>query len=169
MAFHIVVLPAAAMAGEADLSASGDLWQNHLSSCMGKIGCAPFVGSNFDSMAFSPSNVVLSDNIIGEAKKFAKGFTLNDTTVNLGEIDRVGPGGNYLTSEQTLASLPELPGTNTLWPSFDLDSWKEQGMPKAEKFLIDYTKDIYTQAIKASDQNFDLIKKGEDYIVHRLT
>ncbi|MCP4648083.1 MAG: hypothetical protein GY852_10200, partial [bacterium] len=92
----------------ADLLASENLWLNHLSSCMGKIGCAPFVGGNFDSMAFSPSTVVLSDQIIGKAKAFVKGFTLTEESVNHQEIARVGHGGNYLTSEQTLAALGKL-------------------------------------------------------------
>jgi trimethylamine--corrinoid protein Co-methyltransferase len=152
----------------ADLSASGDLWQNHLSSCIGKVGCVPFVGGNFDSLAFSPSTVVLSNHIIGEIKKFAKGFTLNDKTIDAADIDHVGHGGNYLTSEQTLASLSELQTTNAIWPSLGLNSWKEQGMPKAEKFLIDYTKDLYSKAKKASDKNMGLIKKGEDYIINNL-
>ena len=42
----------------ADLSAAGDLWQNHLTSCLGKVGCVPFVGGNFDSMVFSPATAV---------------------------------------------------------------------------------------------------------------
>jgi trimethylamine:corrinoid methyltransferase-like protein len=152
----------------ADLSASGDLWQNHLSSCIGKIGCAPFIGGNFDSMAFSPSTVILSNYIIGEAKKFAKGFSLNDETVNLTEIDEVGHGGNYLMSEQTLDSLSDLQTAQTIWPSLDLNSWKEQNMPKVEEFLIDYSKELYSKAIKASDENIDIIKKGEDYIINTL-
>jgi len=150
----------------ADLSASGDLWQNHLSSCLGKIGCAPFVGGNFDSMVFSPSTVILSNHIIGETKKFANGFTLNDKTVNAAEIDDVGHGGNYLTSEQTLAHLSDLETTNNIWPSLGLSSWKEQGKPKVEKLLIDYSKDLYSKAKNASDENIDIIKKGEDYIIN---
>ncbi len=153
----------------ADLLASGDLWQNHLSSCIGKVGCVPFVGGNFDSMAFSPTTVVLSDHIIGEAKKFAKGFTLNDETVNQGEINNVGHGGNYFTSEQTLASLSELKTANAIWPSLTLDLWKEQGMPKAVKLLIDYTKDLFSKAKKASDENMHIVKKGEDFIVNTLS
>ena len=47
-----------------DLLASGDLWLNHLTACLGKVGMAPFVGGNFDSTAFSPATVVLSDYII---------------------------------------------------------------------------------------------------------
>lgn len=147
-----------------DLLASGDLWQNHLSSCVGKVGCVPFVGGNFDSMAFSPSNVVLSNHIIGETRKFAKGFTLNDERVNIDEIDRVGHGGNYFTSDQTLASLSEIDTTNAIWPSLNLDLWKSQSMPKAEKFLLDFTKDLFDKAIKLSDENAEIINKGEGFI-----
>jgi trimethylamine--corrinoid protein Co-methyltransferase len=153
----------------ADLLASADLWQNHLTSCIGKVGCAPFVGGNFDSMAFSPTTVVLSDHIISEVKKFAKGFNLNEETVNLDEIDQVGHGGNYLTSEQTLASLSGISPGNEIWSSLSLDSWKELGLPKAEQKLINFTKDIYSRAIKASEENIDMIKKGEDFINAKLT
>ncbi len=148
----------------ADLPASGNLWLNHLSSCIGKVGCAPFVGGTFDSMAFSPSTVVLSNHIIGEARKFAKGFTLNDEAVNLHEIEDVGHGGNYFTSEQTLASLYKLSSTNEIWPSLNLGAWKEQYMPTAEKALIETTKDLFSKAKKGSEDAIDIIKKGEDYI-----
>lgn len=147
-----------------DLLASGDLWQNHLSSCIGKVGCVPFVGGNFDSMAFSPSNVVLSNHIIAESRKFAKGFNLNDERVNLNEIDQVGHGGNYFTSEQTLASLSEIDTTNAIWPSLNLDLWKSQSMPKAEKFLLNFTKELFDKAIKLSDENAEIINKGEGFI-----
>jgi len=148
----------------ADLLASGNLWLNHLSSCLGKIGCAPFVGSNFDSLAFSPATVVLSDQIIARARTFAAGFSINDQTVNLQEIARVGHGGDYLTSEQTLASLDKLSNTDTVWSSLSLEAWKEQNMLSAEKELIDYTQDLFARAILASEESTDIIKKGEEYI-----
>ena len=148
----------------ADLLASGNLWLNHLSSCIGKVGCAPFVGGNFDSMVFSPTTVVLSNQIIGEAKKFARGFAINDETVNLHEIDQVGHGGDYFTSEQTLASLHDLSNTDNIWSSLSLEAWKEQHMPTAENELIQYTQDLYSKAILASEENADIIKKGEEYI-----
>lgn len=153
----------------ADLLASGDLWQNHLSSCIGKVGCAPFVGGNFDSMAFSPVNTVLSNHIIGEAKKFANGFSLSEKAVNTDEINQVGHAGNYLTSEDTLASLSDLKKANTIWPSLDLNSWREQGMPKADKILVDFTEDLFDKAKKLSGENIDIIKKGEDYINNNPT
>lgn len=148
----------------ADLLASGNLWLNHLSSCLGKIGCAPFVGGNFDSTAFSPSNIVLSDQIIGKAKAFVEGFTLNEETVNLQEITRVGHGGDYLTSEQTLAALDKLSTTDNIWPSLSLEAWQDQQKPSAEKELINYTQDLYSKAIKASEDVASIIHKGEEYI-----
>jgi len=148
----------------ADLLASGELWLNHLSSCIGKIGCAPFVGGTFDSLAFSPTTVVLSNHIIGDARKFAKGFTLNNETVNLQEISSVGHGGNYLTTEQTLASLDEISTTDEIWSTLSLDAWKKQNKPTAEKELIDYTKDLFSRAKKASENAIGIIEKGEDYI-----
>lgn len=166
---HFYMVPHCGTSGSgngwaADLSASGDLWQNHLTSCISNVGCVPFVGGNFDSMAFSPATVVLSDYIIGEVKKFANGFTINEQNINIAEMDQIGHGGNYLTSEQTLASLADIRNADPIWPSLQMDAWKEQGMPKAEKFLIDRTRDLYAKALKESENNLEIIKKGEAYL-----
>jgi len=147
-----------------DLMASGNLWLNHLSSCMGKIGCAPFVGGNFDSMAFSPATVVLSSQIIGEARKFARGFVLDENSVNLKEIDQVGHGGDYFTSEQTLASMQELNTADSIWTSLSLEAWEQLDRPTAEKELIDQTQDLYSRAQKESESSMDIIMEGEQYI-----
>ena len=148
----------------ADLPASEDLWINHLSSCLGKIGCAPFVGGNLESLAFSPSTVVLSNHIIGEAKKFARGFSLDDESVNLDDIVRVGHGGDYFTSEQTLASLEELGTVKALWPSLRLGDWKARGMPSADMELTETTMNLYAKAREAVTERKELIKKGEHLI-----
>ncbi len=148
----------------ADLLASADLWQNHLTSCIGKVGCVPFVGSSFDSMAFSPANVVLSNHIIGEAKKYAEGFCITDNCVNLKEIDKVGHGGNYFTSEQTLASLSDINTTKSIWPHLTLDSWKNEGKPRADKKLLEMSNELFANAISASEENNEIIKKGEEFI-----
>lgn len=149
----------------ADLITSGNLWLNHLTSCIGKVGCAPFIGSNFDSMVFSPATVVLSNHIIGEARKFARGFNLDEEAVNLKEIEDAGHGGNYFTSDQTLASFDEPRTTNEIWSVLSLESWREKNRPGAEKDLIDLTKDLYSKAEKESEENEDIVKKGEEFII----
>jgi len=148
----------------ADLITSGNLWLNHLSSCIGKIGCAPFVGGNFDSMVFSPSTVVLSDQIIGEVRKFARGFVLTEETICLNDIAHVGHGGNYFTSKKTLEALKDFGSTNSMWSIMNLDMWQKLKMPTAENALIEYTRDLYSKAIKESELNMETIKKGEAYI-----
>lgn len=153
----------------ADLLSTGHLWLNHLSSCMGKVGCAPFVGGNFDSLVFSPATAVLSNQIIGEARKFVRGFALNDEAVNLQEIEKVGQGGNYFTSEQTLAFLQELGNADELWPAMSLQFWKEQGMPSPEEELLARASELFARARKASEDSMDLIKKGEEYIEKACT
>ncbi len=151
-----------------DLLASGDLWMNHLTSCIGKVGMAPFVGGNFDSTAFSPTTVVMSDYIIGKTRKFAGGFVLNDDTINMDEIKTVGHGGNYLTSSQTLAALDGLNPPNNMWPSMSFDNWELQGYPTPKKMLRDYTKTLYEQARVFSHEIDEITRKGEDYILKSL-
>ena len=148
----------------ADLIASGHFWLNHLSSCLGKVGCVPFVGGNFDSMVFSPASVVLSNQIIGEARNFSRGFSIGNGADYLKEIALIGHGGDFLTSEYTLAELDKLNNSDTIWSSLDLESWKKQDMPGAEEELKEITRELYSGAIKASERNQELIKKGEAYI-----
>jgi len=149
---------------DADLSASGDLWMNHLTSCIGKIGCAPFVGGNFDSKVFSPSTVVLSDFIIGEAREFSKGFPLNDENVDVAGIAAVGHGGHYLTSKQTLASLERWRKAGPPWPPLNLESWKQRSNPRPETFVAERTRKLYAQAVKEAARNRDIIERGEKLI-----
>lgn len=148
----------------ADIPAAGDLWVNHLSSCLGKVGCAPFVGGNLESLAFSPSTVVLSDYIIGETKKFARGFNLDEKTVKLEEIHRVGHGGDYFTSEQTLASLEISGETRAPWSQMSLDLWRAQGRPSAEKELAELSADLYSRAQQHTREQIDMVLKGEQII-----
>jgi trimethylamine--corrinoid protein Co-methyltransferase len=76
-----------------DLPASSSLWLNHLTSCMGKVGLAPFVGGNLGSKAFSPAMVVYADEVIEQARRFTGGFKLDDENIGLVEIEEAGPGG----------------------------------------------------------------------------
>jgi len=150
----------------ADLPAAGHLWLNHLTSCIGKVGCVPFVGGNFDSMAFSPALAVLSDLVIAETRTFARGFDLNDETVNLEEINKLGPAGNFFTSEQTLSLLTGKPVRSELWPSLNLKQWEDQKMPRADDELIAYTCELYKKARLKTEDSRDIIAKGDEFIAN---
>lgn len=58
----------------ADLIASEALMMNHLTSCLGKVGLAPFVGGSFGSKVFSPTTVVNANEVIEQSSHFTNGF-----------------------------------------------------------------------------------------------
>ncbi|KAA3662230.1 MAG: hypothetical protein DWQ10_02875, partial [Calditrichaeota bacterium] len=148
----------------ADLSAAGALWMNHLTSCMGKSGLAPFVGGNFDSLVFSPATVVYADEIIRQARLFAQGFPLNDESIALEQIETIGPGGNFLDSDLTLSLFHEMNAQNSaIWPGFSLESWQTQGAPKADAVLKKRTLEIVADLKPAVDHD-TLMEKGEEFI-----
>jgi trimethylamine--corrinoid protein Co-methyltransferase len=147
-----------------DLLAAGGLWMNHLTSCMSKVGMAPFVGGNFDSTAFSPTTVVMSDYIIGKARKFARGFVLDENSVDLDEINEVGHGGNYLTSSHTLDAMIDFNRQNELWPLMSMESWQQKGSPSPKKLLREYTLELLDKAGETNAEVEDILKRGEEII-----
>jgi trimethylamine--corrinoid protein Co-methyltransferase len=146
-----------------DLPASGSLWLNHLTSCIGKVGLAPFVGGNLGSKVFSPAMVVYADEVIEQARRFAAGFNLDEENVGLGEIEEAGPGGHFLTSELTLARFKRDYAPSRFFPRLSLESWQDQGHPRADQMLREYTVQLLEQAAPPSDHD-ELIARGEAFI-----
>jgi len=147
----------------ADLFAGDLLWMNHLTSCLGKIGMAPFVGGNFYSKVFSPAIVVYANAVIRKARMIAQGISLTDGPDILAEIKSVGPGGSFLTAESTLKNCRKLPQDDLIWPHLSLEKWQSRGCPKAEEYLRKFT--VYSMEQMAKPQDHDeLIAKGERFI-----
>lgn len=65
--------------------------------------------------------LVLNDEIIGMARRIVKGIEITDDTLMLDAIDRVGPGGHFLTEKETAERCRE-----EIWiPSLmDRTSWE---------------------------------------------
>jgi len=147
---------------------AGDLhWMNHLTSCLGKVGMAPFVGGNFYSVVFSPAILVYANEVIRKVRIFEKGFSLIDDSGILDEIKSVGPGGNFLTAESTIKNCRTQPRDNVIWPHISLEKWQSRGCPKADEFLRKYTTEIM-EKMSAPQDHDELIEKGERFI-HNLT
>ncbi len=123
-----------------DVLGSGTLWMNHLTSSMGKTGLAPFVGGNFDSQAFSPNLVVYSNEVIRQVRQLSYGFTMDKSALELDDIHAVGPGGNFLMSEQTLQHFLEVNEQHSqIWPGYSLEKWMEEDSPSATDHLRKHT------------------------------
>jgi len=147
----------------ADILGAGTIWTNHLTSCIGKVGMAPFVGGNFDSLAFSPNLVVYSNEIIRQARQFAKGFSLDKESIRLDDISKIGPGGNYLGSQLTMKHCRDTSHMSAIWPTLNIEKWQEKGNPQAEKVLREKTMDILTK-LEIPDDHDALIERGEQFI-----
>jgi len=74
-----------------------------------------------------PGGLVMCDEIISYVKRFVRGFDLDDVHVGLDVIREVGPGGDFLSTEQTM----ELFKTEHWQPEQvnrdNLDSWLMKG------------------------------------------
>jgi trimethylamine--corrinoid protein Co-methyltransferase len=84
-----------------DLLAAGTLWMNQLTSVVGKVGLAPFVGSSLNSKAFSPALTVYGDEVIGQARLFAEGFEVDDASLGVAEaIEQLRGDGHFLRTSR---------------------------------------------------------------------
>lgn len=78
------------------------------------------------SALISPKYLVLVDEILSMVSQYMRGIVVNDETLALDLIDRVGPAGNYLEAAHTRRNF------RTVWYSklFDrttYDVWRQQG------------------------------------------
>jgi trimethylamine--corrinoid protein Co-methyltransferase len=146
-----------------DLLAAGTYWMNHVTSCIGKVGLAPFVGDTLGSKAFSPANVVFVHEVIEQALRFAQGIRLDDASVDLDEIVKVGPGGNFLLSDLTLKLYRSAYYTNPIFPRWSLEKWQEQGRPRAIDLLRSHTCHMMAE-LCAPEDHADLMAQGEAFI-----
>jgi trimethylamine--corrinoid protein Co-methyltransferase len=151
----------------ADLISSETLCINHLTSCLGKVGLAPFVGGSFGSKVFSPTMVVYANDIIEQARQFTKGFTINDDTVSIDEMEKIGVGGNFISSRQTMKLFRNAYHTSAIFPRLTLEKWQELNSPDAMKFLRERTIKLINHGNVPEDQP-ELLKKGEYIINNRL-
>jgi len=146
-----------------DLVAGGSLWLDHLTTCLGKVGLAPFVGGNLGSKAFSPALAVYANDVIEQARRFAAGFAFDETQVGLDEIQQAGPGGDFLTAGLTLERFRKDYYTSQVFPRLSLETWQEKGQPQADQYLRERTVQLLAHAVPPDDQG-ELLARGEAFI-----
>jgi trimethylamine--corrinoid protein Co-methyltransferase len=146
-----------------DLLAADLLWMNHLTSCTGCAGLAPFVGGNFDSLVFSPATVVYGAEVIRQARAFAAGLALDEEMVGFGEIAESGPGGDFLGAGLTLRHFRSADHENHLWPRRGLGAWQEAGAPSAEALLRKRAVELLASTEPPADHD-ELMDRGQEFI-----
>jgi trimethylamine--corrinoid protein Co-methyltransferase len=147
----------------ADLIAAAHQWTNHLLSCMGKVGLAPFVGDNLGSLAFAPAILVYADEVIQQARILAEGIALDDASVGIDEILEVGSGGSYLVTPSTLKRFRTAYFRSPMLSPLTLDDWQARGRPRAEQSLRDRTRQLLAD-LRPPEDHDELVARGEGFI-----
>jgi trimethylamine--corrinoid protein Co-methyltransferase len=147
----------------ADLISSGHQWFNHLVSCAGKVGLVPFVGDTLGSKAFSPTTIVYANEVIEQARCFAKGFQLDAESLALNETIETGPGGSFLMRDLTLKMFREASYSSDIFPRLTLEKWQDRGQPTADHLLRNHTQHLL-HTVPAPGDYGDLVGRGGEFI-----
>jgi len=96
------------------------------------------VGYLESGLTNSPEMMVLANEIIAATRRFTGGVRLNDDTLALDVIDAVGPGGEFLSTDHTMAHWREL------WvPQISnrqmMEAWQAAGSPSLTDILREKT------------------------------
>ncbi len=82
-------------------------------------------------LAFSYEKFVLDDELCGMVRRMREGFAVTPESMAYDVVARVGPGGNYLMDDQTLANCRKAFWQPSLADRSGLDGWAKNGRPDA--------------------------------------
>ncbi len=146
-----------------DLLSAGAAWMNQITSLIGKVGLAPFVGSTLNSKAYSPAMTVYGDEVIGASRLFARGFPVDQAALGAAEaVEQFAAEGHFLMAPSTLeryrsAYYP------SLFPKIGLEKWVEIGSPRADSLVRERAQELLVNAPPPDDHD-EVLRKGEDLI-----
>ncbi|MGM0420126.1 MAG: trimethylamine methyltransferase family protein, partial [Bacillota bacterium] len=75
----------------------------------------------------SLENLVISDDLIGFARRIVEGINVNDETLGLDVIDKVGPGGHFLGEDHTMEHFKKETWYPDLFKREFYDNWEQDG------------------------------------------
>lgn len=84
------------------------------------------------SMACAVEQLVMSNDIIGMAKKFLGGFEVSDDQLALDVISQVGPGGHFLQQRHTMTHFRKELWQAKVFTRQPFETWKEGGSKDVE-------------------------------------
>ncbi|MBI3242370.1 MAG: trimethylamine methyltransferase family protein [Chloroflexi bacterium] len=109
-----------------DGQAAADAQFSALVALLAKTNLNHDVGYLESGLAASPEYMVLTNEIISQSRRFAQGVRVDDEALAVKVIDEVGPGGEFMSHDHTLAHWREL-WLPQLFDRQRLDSWREHG------------------------------------------
>lgn len=92
--------------------------------------------------AGSLENLVISDDLIGMARRVVDGIEVNEETLALDVIDEVGPGGHFLAHQHTMDNFKSETWYPDLFQRKRYGAWKEDGEKRLSERANDKVIDI---------------------------
>jgi trimethylamine--corrinoid protein Co-methyltransferase len=146
-----------------DLLSAGASWMNQITSVIGKVGLAPFVGSTLNSKAYSPAMTVYGDEVIGASRLFGQGFVVDEASLGAAEaVEQFADEGHFLMAPSTLARYRNA-YYPSLFPKIGLEKWVEIGSPRADSLVRERALDLLANA-PAPDDHDEVLRIGEELI-----
>jgi len=121
-----------------DAQAAAEAACSSLSSALSGANLIHDCGLMENGLTLSPSFTVLVNEILDMVLAYMGGIPVNEETLTLDLIDRVGPGGHYLEEDHTLEHYPEV-WYSTLFDRKLYDDWLKDGAKDLEQRLRDKT------------------------------
>jgi trimethylamine--corrinoid protein Co-methyltransferase len=88
------------------------------------------VGYIESGISTSLLQLVIADDVIGQVKRIVRGIEVNENTLALDVIKKVGPGGHFLAEQHTLENFRKETFFPNLFNRERFDSWTEKGQPE---------------------------------------
>jgi trimethylamine--corrinoid protein Co-methyltransferase len=138
-----------------------------LAQGLGGLNLIHDVGYMDNGMVCSPAQLVLGNEVIGMARRFVEGITVNRDTLAREVIESVGPGGHFLQEAHTLKHFRKEAWIPSLMARMPRETWMESGAQDLDAVIRDRLQDILANHKVASLPNRTLEaisairKKGE--------
>jgi trimethylamine--corrinoid protein Co-methyltransferase len=92
-----------------------------------------FIGSTEAFNTYSPVQLMIDDEIASNALRFSKGIEVNEETLSVDVIAKVGPMGNYLKQKDTLLRFRKEHLAPKLSDRWTRTKWRETGSKDTKK------------------------------------
>lgn len=126
-----------------DAQAAADAVLTLFSHTIGGCNLIHDIGYLDAAMTGSLELVAFSDEIIGWLKRYLRQAEINEETLALDYIQEIGPDGEFLASEHTLAHLRD-DWQPTLFDRFDYSRWSDRGEHTLQQRANKKVKEILT-------------------------
>jgi trimethylamine--corrinoid protein Co-methyltransferase len=124
-----------------DAQAGYEKGQSTIMNILAGLDIIPGCGELDDALCMSPEALVIDSEIIGIAFSFVHGFEVNDDTLALNIVDKVGPAGHFLGEKHTLEHYKRM-WMPMLSAKSPFETWVKQGSKTIEEVAKEKVREI---------------------------